>query len=108
MIEIGTSPAWVNGGSLCFTVPQSWLSHNELEANDTVYVQHRIRQELRYFTSDGPGRQALRLRNRRTGSSSVILTIPKDAARDLGICEGVDLGLSMMAAGTLVVRRAHG
>jgi len=102
-IEIGTRPAVVNGAGLSFFVPQGWLSHQELEANDLVYVQHRLKEELRYFTRPGPGRRQLRLRKRR--ASSVLLTIPQDAARDLEIVESTELALSMMAGGALVVRR---
>ena len=104
LIEIGTRPAVMNGDSLSFLVPRSWLSHQELEGGDTVYMQHRLKQELRYYTTAGPGRLRLRLRARR---GSVLLTIPKDAAQDLEIVEGTMLDLSMMAGGALVVRRSE-
>ncbi len=108
LIEIGTRPAFMSGDALSFYVPQIWLSHHELEAKGSVYMQHRIGEELRYHTTDGPGRRHLTLRKRRGGSKSVLLTIPQDAVRDLEIVEYTMLDLSMMAGGALVVRRSDG
>lgn len=103
LTEIGTRPAIANGSGLSFFVPPSWMSHNEIEYGASVFLQHRIGEELRYHLTPGPGRKVLLLRWR--PPTSAILSLPMDAARDLGIVEGSVLELSMMGNGTLVVRR---
>ena len=105
LIEIAKRRARKIGSSLCVFVPRSWLGMNALNAGMLVYAHcGAVREEIRYYPDDGPGRIPVKLQLR--DPRKVFVVMPSDGTRRFGIEKGAELSLLVNQTGTLVVRRA--
>lgn len=104
--KIGKRAVIAKSRSLQFHVPKVWLGEHGLSAGDLVYASYSVAsRQIRYHATNGVGRFTLTL-GAKSGTSTVLMVVPRELARVAGIEKGSTIELSVSKYGTLIAEVA--